>query len=50
MSEQNQVPNGDDELSVEELESVAGGLAATNENCPCTINNCSPTAREPSVA
>jgi hypothetical protein len=34
--------NVDNELSIEELEDVAGGTedAAENGNCPCTTNYC----------
>ena len=42
MAENNAPQNmQDDELSVEELDEVAGG-EGTN-NCPCTINNCPPS-------
>lgn len=47
MSDQNPLASRhDDELPVEELESVAGGAPEaeidTNANCPCT-NYCKPT-------
>jgi hypothetical protein len=40
----------DDELSVEELDTVAGGLAGDNTNCSqsCTSNtNCGATSKDP---
>lgn len=36
---QNQDSTGDDELSTQELEDVAGGTDTINNNCPCPTNN-----------
>ena len=41
-----ETPQAQDELSVDELDAVAGGIIAEpveTNNCNCTVNNCSAT-------